>query len=231
MEILRRIRNAIEARINELLDRVEDPETKIDQLIMDLELSLVEMRKRAASGIAAEKLTSKKLDRTWNEAETWEKDAEDALRQNDEALARRALLRKIALEHRASDLDSRLGEANETAARMKDLLSSTELKVADVKNRREILVSKMRAVAAKGRVNDALMQFNRELDCTVTTATGILRGFEEFDRFEEEIERISAEVDVAEELSGEDLERTFEKMKQQKAIEDELRALRKKVRG
>ena len=231
MGILRKIRDVVSARINDALENAEDPETRLDQMTRELSRSLVEMRKTAASAIATGRLTQGKLDRALDEVKAWEENAREAVGRKDDELARKALARKIALERSASGLASQVKEAGALADKMKDLLSSMEAKVREVKAKRDLVVSKRRAGDATRAMHEAVAGLEGRMSETRRAARGLLEGYDRFSEFEESVERLAAEVEALGELSGADLAREFEKMKEDKALEEELAALKKKLGG
>ncbi len=231
MGILGKIREAVGRKVNELLESAQDPETKLDQMTREMDRSLVEMRKTAAAAIATGRLTRGKLDRALDEAKGWEENAREAVRRKDDELARKALAHRMALERSASGLARQLEEAEALAGKMKDLLSSMEAKVRDVKAKRDLLLAKKRAASASRAAHDAVAGFESRMSDARATARDLLDGFDRFGEFEEGIERLSAEVEAFQELSGADLARQFEKMKEDKALDEELAALKKKLGG
>ena len=54
-------------------------------------------------------------------------------------------------------------------------------------------------------------------------------GFQGFASFEEKIEKQMAEIEAREELSGDNLEEEFQKMKRDRKLEEELEALKKRI--
>ncbi len=231
MAIFRRMQDVIRARLNELLDEKEDPQVRIDGMIEEMERSVVEMRRSAAAAIAGSRLAEKNARAAREQVAAWEKNATEAVRRGEDDLARRALLRKFALEERATRLEARATDAGDAASNMKDLLSSADAGLQDVKTKRDLLLSRMRTARAQGRVREILAQFEEDLARSTSSAEDLLGTFDEFSRWEEGVERMTAEIEAAEELTGVDLQRQFERMAQKESLERELSAIRKKVRG
>ena len=96
---------------------------------------------------------------------------------------------------------------------------------------RRYAVAKKRAASASRAAHDAVAGFESRMSDARATARDLLDGFDRFGEFEEGIERLSAEVEAFQELSGADLARQFEKMKEDKALDEELAALKKKLGG
>ena len=94
MGILDRISTILRANINDMLDKSEDPEKMLEQILRDMESQIGEARGAVATMIAQEK--ELKVDMEENERLTteWERKAELALTRDQEDLAREALKRK-----------------------------------------------------------------------------------------------------------------------------------------
>ena len=91
MTLFKRINDVICANINDLLDRVEDPERMIKQIIREMEMNISNAREGVVEAVASEKQLGKELDSHRDKAEEWRARGEQALRAGNEALAREAL--------------------------------------------------------------------------------------------------------------------------------------------
>src|SRR5215470_13736543 len=94
MGLFRRVNDILTANLNDLVDRFEDPETMLRQAIREMEASLAEAQAGAARAIAHERLVGKEADDHEQEVARWQGRAERAVRDGDDAVARRALARK-----------------------------------------------------------------------------------------------------------------------------------------
>src|SRR5207244_5760138 len=92
--IFKRINDVITANINELIDRVEDPERMIKQIIREMEDNIRKAKEGVIEAIASEKQLQKHLENHRRQSAEWLKRAEEALQANKEDLARAALARK-----------------------------------------------------------------------------------------------------------------------------------------
>ncbi|HOA81289.1 MAG TPA: PspA/IM30 family protein, partial [Defluviitaleaceae bacterium] len=81
MGIFSRMVTLIKSNINDLIDKAEDPEKMLNQLILEMQEQYTEAKKQIAQAIADEK----KLERQYNEQlklqEEWEQKAELAVSQ------------------------------------------------------------------------------------------------------------------------------------------------------
>src|SRR5262245_22483285 len=109
MGILKRLSDLLVANVHALLDRAEDPELMLGQVVRELDEGLTAARAYAATTLAVEKRIGRDLEQSRSTAARWEVRAREAVRVGREDLARRALLRK----HEEETLVSRL-EAEHT---------------------------------------------------------------------------------------------------------------------
>src|SRR5580658_9012273 len=98
MRILSRCSDIIVANINVLLDKAENPEAMIGQVIREMEDDLAVARSHAACVIAAERRLSRDLAEQRIGIEFWQTKARAGVAANREDLARVALARKKELE-------------------------------------------------------------------------------------------------------------------------------------
>ena len=88
MSVFSRFTDIINANINSLLEKAEDPEKIIRLMIQEMEDTLVEIRSAAAKCIADRKEQRRYAEFLNREQEGWAKRAELAVRQGREDLAR-----------------------------------------------------------------------------------------------------------------------------------------------
>src|SRR5690606_25783930 len=94
MGLFSRLGTLIRSNINELINKAEDPEKMLNQVLVDMKQQLVEAKKQVAVAIADEKRIKKQYEQEAAKAAEWEKKAMLAIRAGDDNLARAALQRK-----------------------------------------------------------------------------------------------------------------------------------------
>ena len=108
MGVFSRFLDIVNANINSLLDKAEDPEKMIKLMMQEMEDTLIELK----SSCAAKMASRAKSERTYNNAlaavERWQQRAELAIAKGRDDLAREALLEKTrvsgALDELAADI-------------------------------------------------------------------------------------------------------------------------------
>ena len=231
MGIFKRIKDMITANINDMLEKFEDPEHVIDQMIKEMEETIIDVRKQTASSIASAKITSRKVGETEKEVEKWQKNAELAIMEGQDELARKALTRRRELEGQLESYKTQLVNEEEMIERMKSDLHLVEEKVQEARRKRESLLMKKRAADAKKKMIESSEKARAAFD---GSASSIINGFDSFNKFEEKIERELAEAEAREELNTDrkntNLESEFAHLNQDSEVEDELEALKKKLK-
>ena len=104
MGIFSRTRDIIAANVTDLLDRAEDPEKMISQIIFEMNETLVEVRASAARTIADQKEMRRHIAKLESLQDSWKEKAELALSKDREDLATAALVDM----QKAGDMAARL---------------------------------------------------------------------------------------------------------------------------
>src|SRR5207245_2134317 len=110
MGLMERVSALVRANLNDLIDKAEDPEMMLKQVILDMENQLIQVKTQVAIAIADEHLLSKKQKENEAKINEWMRKAELAVDKSDDALARAALERADNSRQIARALDEQLAD-------------------------------------------------------------------------------------------------------------------------
>ena len=218
--LFKRISDVITANLNDLVDRVEDPERMIKQLIREMEENVNSAREGVIDALASEKQLARELDSQRQQAEDWYNRARRALETGNEMLAREALLRKKEHDGTVASLQASWESARRTSERLKSQLRALEAKLEEARLKKGSLVARQRAAQAREQMDQVHDRFQTGLDLNNS-----------FGRMADKVGEMEARMEAREELNGEysQIEREFLKMEVNTEVEVELAALRKEI--
>jgi phage shock protein A len=144
MALLERVSTLIRANLNDLIDRAEDPEKLIKQVILDMENQLIQVKTQMAVALADRHLMEKKRKEAEAKTAEWMKKAEMAIDKGDDALARAALERSLDNQKMAGSLKEQETELNAQAEILKSSLKTLGEKLAEAQKRRDLLIAQHR---------------------------------------------------------------------------------------
>jgi len=233
MGVLSRINDIVRSNLNELVSKAENPEKLLNQAILDMEKHLRKARTQVVDTIAAEKTMEKKRLSVLDSAARWERRAGMALKAADEDLARLAIIRRNEFVAHADTLEEQVKVQREYVGALKQGLVSLEERYRDAKHRRQALVA--RARAAKVRKKTAKTMGSDKVPGTVAES----RAFDTFDRMEDKVLAIEAQVEAYAELAAPEagatneaaLDARFAAMENDEGLEQQLDKLKKQVAG
>src|SRR5690348_16725695 len=96
MALLERVSTLVRANLNDLIDKAEDPEKMIKQVILDMQNQLLQVKTQVAIAIADQHLLEKKQKENEEKAAEWMRKAELAVDKKEDDLARAALERSMS---------------------------------------------------------------------------------------------------------------------------------------
>src|SRR6202795_5200758 len=96
MALLERVSTLVRANLNDLIDKAEEPEKMIKQVILDMENQLLQVKTQVAISIADQHVLERKLKENEENEKQWMRRAELAVDKADEPLARAAVERSMS---------------------------------------------------------------------------------------------------------------------------------------
>lgn len=222
MGIFDRFSDLIKANVNDMISKAEDPEKMINQMIIDMEEQLNAAKGEVSKAIAEEKKLKKYYEDEKGRMDHWLSKAELAVKSGDDALALEALERKKKHEDSCKQYQRQHDEQKNATESLKEALSALQTKIDDAKRQKSILIARSKRAEAQNKVNSAMSQLNKE------------DSFSKFQRMAERIEEkefineANAELNNLSEDSR--LEKKFEELDKTVAVNDELQALKDKLK-
>src|ERR1700752_3003948 len=110
MALLERVSTLIRANINDLVDKAEDPEKMIKQVILDMQNQLLQVKTQVAISIADQHVLEKKFRENEEAGQQWQRRAEMAVDKQDDPLARAALERTMSYRQMAENFHQQVDD-------------------------------------------------------------------------------------------------------------------------
>ncbi|AOZ72278.1 hypothetical protein BK816_02320 [Boudabousia tangfeifanii] len=209
--ILGRITQLAKANINALLDRAEDPEKMLDQMIRDYTNSIAEAESAVAQTIGNLRLAEKDHEEDVAEVKQWgekaaaasakadelRKGGDDAAADKFDNLAKVALAKQLSAEKEVASAEPMLQSQRELAEKLKAGINQMRDKLEDLKGKRDELVARQKTAAAQNMVQDAVSKIS------------VLDPTTELSRFEERVRKEEAMAMGRSELAADSLESQF----------------------
>jgi phage shock protein A len=155
MGLLERVSTLIRANINDLVDRAEDPEKLIKQVILDMENQYLQVKTQVAVSIADEHMLEKKLRENEDTARDWMRKAEIAVDKLEDDLARAALDRFQTSQRLAQSYREQVDDQRAQVDTLKAALVKLEQKLEEAKSKRDLLLARHRRSLSLGKAAHA----------------------------------------------------------------------------
>lgn len=215
MGVFSRFKDIIGSNINVLLDRAEDPRKLIRLMVREMEETLVELKSSCAKTMAEAKNLERERERIRDEADKWAARAELAVDKGRDDLAREALVEKNAFSRRLEALDEEGANLDALVAQAREDIARLEEKMHSAREKQRLLEQRHARATQRRRAGQTMTR--------AESSDVLLR----FDKFENRIEQLEAEAELAAPAKRPDLEDEFSLLEKEDSISDELSALKK----
>ena len=200
MGILTRIFNLFRATTSDLLDKAEDPEKMIKQMISDLETQKKKAKEQMTEALALQKRLERDTEKEHQEAEKWEQKAILAVQNEKDDLAKEALTRKNEHLRRALDFEKQLEMHQNNADSLKESYQKMEDKIDEIKRKQGLLSVKQNQAEAQEKIYKTIEGLG--------DTSGIIDTIE---RAEEKVVNLQARAEAYQEISMESDQASLEK--------------------
>jgi len=218
MALLERVATLVRANLNDLIDRAEDPEKLIKQVILDMQNQLLQVKTQVAISIADQHVLEKKLKENEEAERNWVRRAEMAVDKGDETLARAALERAMSHKSMTESLRQQVEDQKAQVENLKVALLKLQQKLVEAQGKSDTLIAQHRRSRAMSKANQAGL------------AVGDDSKSAAFDRMKEKVQHTESTAQAKAELLSDDVEEQFAAMEKEREI-DRLLAELKAKRG
>lgn len=224
MGIFTKFSSLIKSNINDLINRAENPEKMLNQIILDMRDQLAKAKREVAAAIADERKLRKSLDDEIKQARDWEQRAVMAVKEGRDDLAKQALMRQQEHAERAATLDGTWRAQAAETEKLKGSLRQLNDKIEEAKRKRNLLIAKQKRAQAQKRIHETM------------SGLSDTSAFEAFNRMADKIEETErqsiAAIEVDEALTFDSLEDQFVKLEagsEGSSADDRLLALKQQM--
>lgn len=221
MGIFTRVRDILSANINAALDKAEDPEKLVKQMIREMEDTVVEIKAACAGAMAQQRKAQREKTEAQRNVNRWAERAEMAMDRGREELAREALYAKRRHLDDVEVLEAEAAKLGDIVDAYRADIIQIEEKLQTARERQQVLVQRHIHAVHKRRAQEEIRKFD--------TSGVIVR----FDQLQQRVERAEAEAEVAGigRNGRGSLEQEFVRMERDERIERELSELKSRVRS
>ncbi len=208
MALMERVTTLLRANLNDLIDKAEDPEKMLRQLVLDMENQLLQVKTQVAIAIADQHLLEKKKAEHDTAISTWKSKAALAVSKGRDDMAREALDRSLSHTGMAASFAQQLDDQRTEAEALRSTFLRLQGKLAETRSRCDLLIAEHRRARTVGRAQQA------------HTSSLSDRGTASLDRYKSRISAQQANNHAAAALSGGDsLEDRFSLLEREQQIE------------
>jgi len=222
VSIMDRIKMNIRANLNYALDKAEDPQKVLDQMLLDMKQGIQEFKGSIAEAIVGVKKLEREVTENTDKAKLWEERALLALKKDNEELAKKAIDQKLTYLDNESRAKKQLAEQKQMVEELKSSLPVLETKLSELSSKKTDLIKKSLQMSASQNV--------RSMD-TVSEIGIDSMVFNTYDSIVDKIMTLEDHVDALAELSEKDeVEAEFRKMEKQSKIDSELSKVKENLK-
>jgi phage shock protein A len=216
MALLERVSTLLRANLNDLIDKAEDPEKMIKQVILDMQNQLLQVKTQVAIAIADQHLLAKKQKENEEKVSEWTRKAELAVTKKEDDLARAALHRVESYREMSANFSQQVGDQKAQVENLKTALRKLEQKLEEAHAKADLLIAQHRRARAVGKAHDA------------RTSIGDGSKSAAFDRMKRKVAHNEAVSQAKSELGADDVEDRLTAIEKEDRIEQLLAEMKSK---
>ena len=216
MALLERVSTLIRANLNDLVDKAEDPEKMIKQIILDMQNQLLQVKTQVAISIADQHVLEKKLKESEDAERQWMRRAELAVDKQDDNLARAAVERSMSYKSMADSFRQQVEDQKTQVENLKTALLKLQQKLAEAQSKSDMMIAQHRRSRALGKATDAGLNIGEQSSAAA------------FDRMKNKVQHTEAATQAKAELLADNVEDQFAAMEKSDEIDRLLNDIKSK---
>ncbi|WP_286234650.1 phage shock protein PspA [Thalassotalea sediminis] len=217
MGMFSRFADIVNANINSMLDKAEDPEKMIKLIIQEMEETLVEVRSTAAKHIAEKKTLLRQIRQLEKSVASWQEKAEVAIEKDRDDLAKAALVEKHKSQDERDALSEELAQLEDFLAAVQEDGQRLQEKLSEAKRKQEAFVLRQESATVRLKVREKAHIYN--IDEAIT----------KFERYQQKIDEVEAQVEAFDMTSNQDLASQISALETDERIDKELESMKKQA--
>ncbi len=220
MGIFTRIGDLFKANINDMIDKAEDPEKMVKQIIIDLQKDVRKATEALGKAMASQRVAERQHDQAIRTAASWESKAKAALAAGDTEMAKKALGYKVKADEDVEKTAQMLAQITTQTDSIREQAETLKSKLEEAKSRQAMLIA--RAQMAETQKNLAKSMGGMDASSAL----------DKLSRMEEKVELEEAEASAFAELAGESSDvKSFEQLENDAKVDAELQRLMAEMNG
>jgi len=216
MALLERVATLVRANLNDIIDKAEEPEKMIKQVILDMQNQLLQVKTQVAIAIADQHLLEKKKTENQEKSTEWVRKAELAVDKKEDDLARAAIERSLSYRSLAENFGDQVADQTVQVENLKSALRKLDQKLAEAQAKSDVLIAQHRRARALNKAGDARL------------AMGAASKADAFDRMKSKVQRGEALSQAKAELTGDTIEDRLASLEKQEEVTRLLAELKAK---
>jgi len=152
MALLERVSTLVRANLNDLIDKAEEPEKMIKQVILDMQNQLLQVKTQVAIAIADQHLLEKKQKENEEKVAEWMRKAELSVDKKQDDLARASLQRVESYREMSESFTQQLADQKAQVENLKSALRQLEQKLTEAQAKADLPIGDGSKAAAFDRM-------------------------------------------------------------------------------
>jgi|ERR1700727_1435583 phage shock protein A len=214
MALLERVSTLVRANLNDLIDKAEEPEKMIKQVILDMQNQLLQVKTQVAIAIADQHLLEKKQKENSDKVTEWMRKAELAVDKKEDDLARASLQRVESYRELSENFAQQVTDQKAQVENLKSALRKLEQKLTEAEAKADLMIAQQRRARAVARASDARIAIGD----SSKTAT--------FDRMKRKVAHSEAVSEAKSEIASDNMEDRLAALEKEDRIEQLLAELK-----